>query len=108
MEMKVTADRLVPIIPKATKYQGASRFPVKKVCEVARRDVTTDTTISITKYIPSMVRTSHGDISIRLGVHKKSRKSAEFQIPARPWQGRRNSLPLQGDVRSEERRVGKE
>jgi hypothetical protein len=27
--MKVTPDKLVPIIPKATTYQGDFRFPVK-------------------------------------------------------------------------------
>jgi hypothetical protein len=36
---------VAPIIPKATRYQGERRFPVKKVSEVAFRDEKYETTI---------------------------------------------------------------
>jgi hypothetical protein len=38
-EINVTPESEAPIIPKATRYQGLCRFPVKKVSLVAFFDV---------------------------------------------------------------------
>jgi hypothetical protein len=47
--MKVTPESDAPIIPNATKYQGLCRSPVKKVSELALREVRYEINIKIPK-----------------------------------------------------------
>ncbi|MNY49826.1 hypothetical protein D3C86_1852880 [compost metagenome] len=58
--MNVTPESEVPIIPKATKYQGLWRFPIKKESVSAFRDVRYAIRISNAKYAISTVAMSQG------------------------------------------------
>lgn len=47
--MKVTPDRLEPIMPMDTRYQGERRLPRKKLALLALRPVSQATAINIRK-----------------------------------------------------------
>ena len=49
-EIKVTPDKEVPIIPKATKYQGEELFALKKVLLLADFPVKNDISTRTPKY----------------------------------------------------------
>lgn len=60
IEMKVTPDRVAPVIPNATRYHGDFLFPVKKLVLVIFLVVMLDIPINNKKYVISMIITRVG------------------------------------------------
>ena len=64
--MKVTPEMDVPIMPKATTYQGDFRLPTKKEALSAPRLVMIDMKISVPKYTMTMDNKIQGFIITRI------------------------------------------
>ena len=64
MEINVTPESDVPIIPKATMYHGERRLARKKVCESVFLPVKKDIKIRMAKYATMIPIISDGDMKI--------------------------------------------
>ena len=62
MEIKVTPDRLLPIIPKATRYQGDLCLLMKKSSVDDPREVNQARKSSSKKYPATIAKITEGDI----------------------------------------------
>ena len=71
MEIKVTPESDVPIIPKATIYHGDRRLAKKKVCESVFFPVRKDIKIRMAKYAIMIPMISDGDMKIPLKCYRQ-------------------------------------